>query len=66
MGCGCAKAGVLGRSSNATVKKSSVNLIVYEVNVSPKINKEVDEVVEDGTMFDVLAGGEILASDNLK
>jgi hypothetical protein len=29
MGCGCAKAGVLERNSNATVNKSSENLIVY-------------------------------------
>jgi hypothetical protein len=41
MGCGCAKAGVLKRSSNATINESSENLIVYEVN---KVRLSLDQI----------------------
>jgi hypothetical protein len=70
MGCGCAKAGVLERSSKATVNKSSENLIVYEVNkvsLDQKRNKKVD-VVGRGNNVDVSAGRKLLAPpiDKLK
>jgi hypothetical protein len=65
MGCGCAKAGVLKRSSNATINESSENLIVYEVNkvrlsLDQIKNKKVD-VVERCNNLDVSAGGKLLA-----
>jgi hypothetical protein len=71
MGCGCAKAGVLERSSSATVNECSENLIVYEVNkvrlsLDQIRNNKVD-VGESCNNLDVSVGEKSLAPiDNLK
>jgi hypothetical protein len=65
VGCGRARAGVLKRSSSATINECSENLIVCEVNkvrlCRDQIrNKKVD-VVERCNNLDVSAGGKLLA-----
>jgi hypothetical protein len=69
MGRGCAKAGVLKRSSSATVNDSSENLIVCEVNkvrlpLDQIRNNEAD-VVERCNNLDVSVGGKLLAAITL-